>query len=128
MALLPTLFRSSVTMPLPGVLITACQAFQNISEIIADPFTPIVFLPSLLIVCVQKLVLAGLASVINTPGKARYCYAELFPNIPRRAGSIRFFAKYENISKLFEGTLKNIMDVIVWCIEYSVLELSANSI
>ena len=51
--------------------------------------------------------------VINTPGKARYLYAELFGNAPTRAGGIRFFAKYEQIAELFEVTPEKIMDFIV---------------
>ena len=42
--------------------------------------------------------------VINAPGKARYRYAELFGNAPKRAGGIRFLAKYEQIVELFEVT------------------------
>ena len=66
-------------------------------------------------------------AVINTPGKARDLYAELFGNAPTRAGGIRFFTKCEQIAELFEVTTENIMDFIVWCIEHSVSELSAKN-
>ena len=45
-------------------------------------------------------------AVINTTGKARDCYAELFGNAPTPSGGVHFFDMYEQISDLFEVTHK----------------------
>ena len=66
-------------------------------------------------------------AIINTPGTARDLYSALFGNAPTCAGGIRFFAKYDQIDELFEGTAKKIMYVILWCIEHSVSEFSSKN-
>ena len=58
--------------------------------------------------------------LIWNPVKTRDRYAELFWDVPTRAGGIRLFAKYEQIAELFEVTPEKIMDVIVWFIDHSV--------
>ena len=66
-------------------------------------------------------------AVINNPGKARGRYAELFGSAPTTAGGVRFFVKYELIAELFEATPESIMNIVAWCIEHSVSELSAKN-
>ena len=65
--------------------------------------------------------------VINTPGKARGRYAELFGSAPTTAGGVRFFVKYEQIAELFEATPESIMKIVAWCVEHKVSDLSAKN-
>jgi len=66
-------------------------------------------------------------AVINTPGKARGRFAELFGKSPTTASGVRFFVRYEQVAELFEATPERIMEIVRWCIENKVSELSAKS-
>jgi len=66
-------------------------------------------------------------AVINTPGRARDRYSEVFGSAPTTASGVRFVVKYEQVAELATATPDKIMNIIKRFIKHGVSEASSMS-